>query len=174
MQTCKRCRGRGEWEEVYVWSDGPGMVSRRCPICEGSGEMEDDHELMVRLERAEAERASALAGLEKLRTYVALYFDAQEGRIAERVPDPNRSGYVLKDDGTTLYAHASNPSHYASTWARHLRGEAAKAPRRHSEYASGWLAALEGKPLPDDASELFARAYRFYTQYHQERADATI
>lgn len=142
LEECGLCSGKGFTWDVHVWSDGPGQVQARCAPCDGIGLVEKGRELLQRLATAEQERAEAKAELAKLRTYCGLYFDAQEGKIPEATPDPERPGYILPYPGSG-YVLATRPPRYPEYYEEHLRRAGNEAPKHEgtiNEYLEGQVA----------------------------------
>jgi hypothetical protein len=135
MQKCGYCRGEGYNEDIYNWSDGPGMVRYTCPLCRGGGEMEDDYGLLQRIVKAEQERAEARAELEKVRTYCGLYVDTLAGKRLHDKPHPTKGpGYVIPDPRGSGYVLAPRPPMDPSYYEEKLQQAGREAPRYEGDY----------------------------------------
>ena len=131
--VCEWCGGQGARDEVYDWSDGPGIVRARCQLCNGTGETEDHRGLLRRLVKAEQERAASQSELDRLRTYCGLYFDALEGNkrtFPPEVPDPVKGpGYIIPNEYGSGYVLATRPASQPDVWEERLRAAGSLAPR---------------------------------------------
>ena len=109
---CTICAGEGHYQDMHNWSDGWGMVTFRCELCDGTGELGDTN--LAVLAWAYKRRAIlAEQELAALKAHAALYVAlVEDGRL----PEP------------ALVA-APNPSPFRETWLGYLRAATADLPR---------------------------------------------
>lgn len=102
LTTCPRCKGEGAYPETVAWSDGLGITTVTCEVCDRAGEIDFTK---AAIERNELERQ-----LRDLARYAELYLAATTtGLPNEKHP---------------------NATPYPDVWAGHLARALRKVERR--------------------------------------------
>ena len=79
---CQACNGKGSYTDMVYWSDGPGMAEHRCPLCDGTGQVDDNPAALAI--RYKEELAALQQQHRRFVISTALYLKTSRGQM----PDP--------------------------------------------------------------------------------------
>ncbi len=100
---CPKCNGKGEYQVTVEWSDGLGLSSEICSLCDGAREIDSLLKMADDFKRIAGERSKELRNL---KVSVALYLATMDGK--GNTPAP-----ALKD--------APRPYRWPDRWLQNLK-----------------------------------------------------